>query len=582
MKVYGIVGWKNSGKTGLVERLVSEFAARGYSVSTVKHAHHRIDVDQPGTDSHRHRLAGARQVLLASQKRWALMTERAGDTAASLEDLLGRLDPVDLVIVEGFKAAAIRKIEAHRQETGQALLALSDEQVRAVASDAQPELDIPVFELDDTNAIADFIERDLGLRSRNADGSGDRFALPPGVDWIPVDEALGRLKNAMRPLPETEVVPVSSLAGRVLAEDVLALRSSPPVRNSAVDGYAFARDAVQGDTAVLALREGRAEPGRIWQGKLEPGSALRILTGAPIPEGADTVALQENVKVEPGKVSLGRVPKKGANTRDAGEDLKPGSPALARGRRITAADMALLASAGCRQASVHRKVRVGVISTGNELVEAGSDAQGAEIFDANRPMLLALAERWQFDPVDLGCVQDSRDAIAAALERGKVSADAIITSGGASAGDEDHIADLLEGMGTLDAWRIAVKPGRPLAFGRWQDIPVFGLPGNPVAAFVCAVIFVRPALLAMAGQGWQAPKSFDAPAAFTKNKRPGRREYLRARLNEFGHVEVFHTEGSGRVSGLSWADGLVELPDGEAVIVPGTPVRYIPFSELGL
>ncbi|MGB1034391.1 MAG: molybdopterin-binding protein, partial [Primorskyibacter sp.] len=204
------------------------------------------------------------------------------------------------------------------------------------------------------------------------------------------------------------------------------------------------------------------------------------------------------------------------------------------------------------------------------------------IFDANRPMLLGLAEAWGHQPVDLGHVRDDPDAIAERLSQGAAQVDVILTSGGASAGDEDHVSRLLARDGTLSSWRIALKPGRPLVLAMYHGVPVFGLPGNPVAACVCALIFAHPALSLMAGAGWSIPQGFDVPAAFAKSKKPGRREFLRARLTPEGRAEVFGSEGSGRISGLSWAEGLVELPDAGVHITPGTPVRYIPYSSFGV
>ena len=197
-------------------------------------------------------------------------------------------------------------------------------------------------------------------------------------------------------------------------------------------------------------------------------------------------------------------------------------------------------------------------------------------------MLIELLRRWDMEPCDLGQAADRAEAVAAALDRGAAAADAILTSGGASAGDEDHVAAALKARGALAVWRIAVKPGRPMAVGAWGGKPVFGLPGNPVAAFVCTLVFARPALFRLAGAPWTAPRGLELPAAFEKRKRGGRREYLRARLDGDGRVEVFASEGSGRISGLVWADGLVELEDGPRTIRPGDPVRYLPFSEFGL
>ncbi len=581
MKLFAIVGWKNSGKTGLVERLVAEFTARGFTVSTLKHAHHRFDIDQPGRDSFRHRAAGAQQVMLSSSSRWALMCEVREGTEASFTDLLARLDPVDLVLVEGFKTEPMPKIEARRAATAQQMLADTDPEVLAVAADHAAQTDRPVFDLNDTAAIADFIAAHLGLKPPrpDRDGSGDCFALPPGVDWVPVDEALAMLKSGLAPLGGTETVALADLPGRILAEDAIARRASPPAANSAVDGYGFAH-ASAGTT--LQLETGRAAPGAPWPGTVRPGHAIRILTGAPLPGGVDTVALQENVELGDGTVHVPALPRPGANTRKAGEDLNTDDVALHAGHRVRPQDIGLLASVGLSAALIRPRLRVGVLSTGDELTEPGEDPGHADIYDANRPMLLSLAAAWGFDAIDLGRAADTRDAVRAALDTAAARADVVLTSGGASAGDEDHIAALLSNAGSLNLWRIAVKPGRPLVLGHWQDRPLFGLPGNPVAAFVCALIFARPALARLSGQDWFEPVGTMRPAAFSKSKKPGRREYLRARLTDAGAVEVFKSEGSGRISGLSWATGLCELPDAAIDIRPGTPVQYLPFSEFGL
>lgn len=411
----------------------------------------------------------------------------------------------------------------------------------------------------------------------------DCFALPPGAEWTPVNEALARLRAAVACVVGTEDVALEEAAGRVLAAPVVARRTNPPRANSAVDGYAFGWEALGGAAeGDLAVAEGRAAAGSPLAGPLPAGMAVRILTGAEIPLGTDSVVLQEDSEVAAGRVRFRAPRKKGANVRPAGEDAEAGAEVLPAGRRLTPADLARAAAVGVDRVSVRRRLGVGVLSTGDELIQPGADPAAPGIFDANRPMLKALAAAQGFRTLDLGAVADSEDAVRAALDRGAAEADAIVTSGGASTGDEDHVSRLLAAEGRVSTWRIAVKPGRPLALGFWRDTPVFGLPGNPVAAFVTFVIFARPALAVMAGGEWRAPQGFEVPAAFAKEKKPGRREYLRARIAKDGRVEVFHSEGSGLIGGLSWAEGLVELPDGALRVRPGEPVRYIPFSSFGL
>jgi molybdopterin molybdotransferase len=412
----------------------------------------------------------------------------------------------------------------------------------------------------------------------------DCFAMPQGVDWVPVDTALARLRAVLHPLTGVEDIAVHESGGRILAQDLVARRANPPAANSAVDGYGFAHAILQGDGPyALPLVPGRAAAGQPFSGAVPRGHAIRILTGAILPAGVDTVVLEEDCASDGARVAFDGPVKPRINTRKAGEDVMAGAAFLHKGRCLTPADLALSSALGVGRVQVHRRLRVGVLSTGDELLaDPGAAAQPHQIFDANRPMLLEIARKWGHAPVDLGHMPDDPARIAAALDAGARDCDVILTSGGASAGDEDHVSRLLRETGNLSSWRIALKPGRPLALALWQGVPVLGLPGNPVAAFVCTLVFGRPALSLMAGCGWQEPQGFMVKAAFSKSKKPGRREYLRARLNETGHAEVFASEGSGRISGLSWAEGLVELPDAAADIQPGVLVRYMPFTSFGL
>jgi len=411
----------------------------------------------------------------------------------------------------------------------------------------------------------------------------DCFAMPQGVAWVPVDDALDRLRAALHAVTGTEDIPTAQAMGRVLASPAVAARSNPPMANAAVDGYGFAHAATGSGVQRLPLAPGRAAAGQPFDGTLPHGHALRILTGAILPPGVDTVVLEEDCATDGITLAFDGPIKPGSNTRKAGEDMAAGATALPAGRCLGPADLALLTALGVARVRVYRRLRVAVLSTGDELLpNPDTPAQPHEIYDANRPMLLALAAGWGFDTVDLGHAPDDPAAIAARLDAGAARADVILTSGGASAGDEDHVSRLLRDHGTLSSWRIAVKPGRPLALALWQGVPVFGLPGNPVAAFTCALVFARPALLALSGAGWASPQGFTVPAAFAKRKKPGRREFLRARLDAAGHAEVFKSEGSGRISGLSWATGFVELPDGACDITPGTPVRFVPYASFGL
>jgi len=380
----------------------------------------------------------------------------------------------------------------------------------------------------------------------------DCFALPSGVDWTPVDDALAQLKSALRCVVSTERVDISEARDRFVAQDVIAPRASPPRANSAVDGYGFSGSLASEEGVIrLALHPERAAAGVPLETAVAMGQAVRILTGAQLPEGVDTVVLQEDVATDGQEVVFHGPLKLGANTRKAGEDVHSADVVLTTGQRLRPTDLSLAASVGISQ---------------------------IECFDANRPMLLSLIAAWGFVAVDLGHVNDNRDQLHERLDQAQENVDVLLTSGGASAGDEDHLSALLSETGSIAFWRIAVKPGRPLAMGMWGTMPIFGLPGNPVAAATCAMIFARPSFNVLAGGDWMTPQSYWVKANFEKRKKPGRREYLRARLSG-DQVEVFRSEGSGRISGLSWANGFVELPDHAVTITHGDFVKFIPFDS---
>ena len=422
----------------------------------------------------------------------------------------------------------------------------------------------------------------------------DCFALPPGVHWTPVDEALARLKAAMAPLCAVESCALWRAHGKILAQDVTALRAHPASDNAAVDGYAFQHTGDLGECAQFSLVEGRAAAGVPWNGVLDAGHALRILTGAPMPKGSDTVVLQEDVEVIGTKITFAPPRKPGANRRRAGENIGVGDIIARQGARLTPQCIAQLASAGIDHVYVRRPLRVAILSTGDELVDvaAAFSAAPEHVIDANAPMLSALTLELGFEVALQRNVADTARIVADALDEATAKADAVITSGGASSGDEDHLARLLldHDNGGVDGgvdggfhlWRIAVKPGRPLAVGHWRGTPVFGLPGNPVAAFVCFLIFVRPALIALAGGNWPDLLGPTAPADFAYRKKPGRREFLRVRLNEAGRLEKFHSEGSGLIRGLIWSTGLADIPHEAGPFEAGALLRYYSWAELGI
>lgn len=419
----------------------------------------------------------------------------------------------------------------------------------------------------------------------------DCFALPPGVDWTPMDAALAHLRGALAPSAAIESSALIEAAERILAEAPVARRDHPATDNSAVDGYAFAHpgEAGAGREIALRLRDGRSAAGAPWSGRVKPGEALRILTGAPMPDGADTVALQEDAAVDGATVRLHCARKPGANRRRRGENIQAGAPLLAAGRRLGPAALAHALSGGVETVKVFAPLRVAALSTGDELAATAGGADPVDrVIDSNRPMLMALIRRLGAEAIDLGAAADREAAVIAALDRGAEQADAIVASGGASGGEEDHIARVLRQAAERDPeaaayhqWRIAIKPGRPLAMGLWRGTPVFGLPGNPVAAFVCFLLFARPALLRLAGAEWAEPRAYPLASGFDHAKKPGRREFLRVRVGADGRLEKYRSEGSGLTDGLVWSDGLADLAHDAGPLKAGDLVRFIPYAELG-
>lgn len=407
----------------------------------------------------------------------------------------------------------------------------------------------------------------------------DCFALPSGIDWTPVEDAKCLLREALsRVVTSGNKIPVGDGYDRILSSEIVATRSNPPCSNSAVDGYGFMGPAPEG-TQTKKLTVGRAAAGAPFDGVVEKGQAVRILTGAQLPESVDTVVLEEDCSIASGHITFNGPLKKWSNTREAGEDIVAGASLFRKGHRLSVTDLSYIASAGVSQIDVFSRLKVGVISTGDEICEPGQPVSDWQIYDANRLMLLATLGDLGFEATDLGLIKDERHAVRRSLNQAAEKCDLIITSGGASAGDEDHISAILRTEGQLTSWRIALKPGRPLALGLWNDTPIIGLPGNPVAAWVCTMVFGRPAMEVLAGGHWIEPHGYLLESAFTKRKRRGRSEYLRARIKPDGRVDVFPSEGSGRISSISWSDGLVEIGFDEENIEPGSTVRFVSYAD---
>jgi molybdopterin molybdotransferase len=412
--------------------------------------------------------------------------------------------------------------------------------------------------------------------------SNDSFAF--GGKLMPVDDAIAILSARVRPVEHVETVDLGHADGRILAADISAPLPLPPFTNSAVDGYAvrsrdLSRDPTQAFTVV-----GRVQAGAAAVEAMTPGRVIRIFTGAPMPVGADTVFMQEDVRLDAsGNVILPLGLKAGANVRPIGEDIAEGATALPAGRRMRPQDIALAAALGLTQIEVRRRIRIAVFSTGDEIVSPGNFRRGAQLFDSNRFMLMAMAARLACDVSDLGILRDDRASLAGALRQATGSHDLILTTGGVSTGEEDHVKAAVETVGSLVLWRMAIKPGRPVAMGIIEGTPFIGLPGNPVASFVTFAHVVRPTILALAGAIQQKLIPMPVCAAFGYRKKIGRREYVRVNLRRSSAgVEAvrFPREGAGLLSSLVETDGLVELGEEITLVEPGQTVGFLSYASL--
>jgi len=394
---------------------------------------------------------------------------------------------------------------------------------------------------------------------------------------LSVDEALEVLLSGARPVTESEDAPTLEATGRVLSRAQFSGMDVPPMDNSAMDGYAVRVADVKAPETRLRVAQ-RIAAGTVGRA-LEPGSAARIFTGAPIPTGADAIVMQEFCAADGDSVVVKKVPAPEEWIRRKGSDIRTGDQVLAAGIRLRPQDTGLAASVGVKSLPVYRRVRMAIFFTGDELVMPGDPLPPGRIYNSNRFTLNGLAKTFDCDVRDYGIVPDSLDATRAVLRRAAAECDLIVTSGGVSVGEADFVKPAVEAEGSLLMWKIAMKPGRPLAFGRVGSAAFIGLPGNPVSSFVTFLIFVRPFLLRMQGVTEVAPRTLDARADFDWSDPDPRREFLRVKWNSRGGLDLYPTQDSAVMTSTAWADGFVDnLPNHR--IRAGDTVRFLPFSEL--
>jgi molybdopterin molybdotransferase len=408
---------------------------------------------------------------------------------------------------------------------------------------------------------------------------------PHGEPTLPLEEALEKMMAEARPVAGSETLPLRAALGRVLARDVASEVDVPSHTNSAMDGYAVRAADLASDSAVELRVLGTAWAGRPFPEPIGPGECARIMTGASIPAGADTVVIQENAERHGDRVAIGPGHRAGQNVRLAGEDVRAGAAALRKDIALAPAHLGLLASVGVEQVTVRRRPAVAFFSTGDELRNPGESLAAGQIYDSNRFTIHGMLERLGIDTLDMGIIPDDREEIRQAFSEAARRADAIITSGGVSVGEADFVTETLREMGTVGFWKVAIKPGRPIAFGKIEDKLFFGLPGNPVSVMATFYQLVRPVLLRLRGEATPAPEVLvKAECRARLRKKPGRMEFQRGVLSRDGDgkyiVDTTGHQGAGVLRSMAEANCFIVLPlDGDTVM-PGDEVDVQPFSAL--
>ncbi|MGR5131753.1 bifunctional molybdopterin-guanine dinucleotide biosynthesis adaptor protein MobB/molybdopterin molybdotransferase MoeA [Vibrio alfacsensis] len=581
--ILGFAAYSGTGKTTLLEALLPKLTDAGLRIGMLKHAHHNFDVDQPGKDSHRLRKAGASQILISSRNRFALMTETP-ESESEFDYLLTRFDQdkLDVVLVEGCKNIAFPKIELHREEVGKPWLYPHDANIIAIASDSgELDSELPQMSINDLDAIAQFVLQ--YVQAANAPKSKEIATaccdtLSPA--FLSVVQGQEKILSLVNSVAETEACLIQGAYGRVLADHIVSPVNVPQYTNSAMDGYAIRSDDTERDSYQIVAE---VLAGYAYDNPLEVGQAVKIMTGAPTPINGDTVVMREQATQNGDMVTFnGASIKAGQNVRQAGEDLAIGSDVFAAGTRLTSPEMGMIASLGFGEASVFRKLKVAVFSTGDEVQAPGTEQKANSIYDSNRFTIMGMLERLGCEILDFGILEDNEQRMIEALENASAQADVVMTSGGVSVGDADYIKLALDKLGQIDFWRINMRPGRPLAFGQINDKPFFGLPGNPVAVMVSFINFVEPALRKMQGeQGWQ-PLKVNAVATESLRSRQGRTEFSRGiyELDETGRLTVRTTgkQGSGILRSMSEANCLIEISPAVDTVKAGESVTIIPLQ----
>jgi len=580
LPLLGFAAYSGTGKTTLLEALIPKLNDAGLRLGVLKHAHHNFDVDIPGKDSYRLRKAGASQMLVASRNRHVLMTETP-DAEAEFNYLLSRFDTkqLDVILVEGCKNIAFPKIELHRKVVGKPWLYPNDSNIIAIAADESVESSLPQLDINDLNSIASFVtEYVAASRKETKANVASCDTLSPA--YLSVEQGTQNILDSVENIQGKEQVKLEHAYNRVLCEKVISPVNVPAYRNSAMDGFAIRSDDLSRQSYQIVSE---IMAGDYYSKEVLPGQAVKIMTGAAVPQGANTVIMREQTQLLGDTVTIEASDiKAGQNVRQAGEDLSIGQSVFEAGQRLQSPELGMIASLGLSSAPVYRRLKVAIFSTGDEVQAPGTAANEFRIYDSNRYTLMGLLTKLGCEIVDLGIIEDDEQKMLEALNMASEKADVVLTSGGVSVGDADFIKSAMESLGTIEFWRINMRPGRPLAFGKVNNKPIFGLPGNPVAVMVSFINFVEPALHKMQGDvNWQ-PLKISAIATENLRSRQGRTEFTRGiySINQQGHLVVRTTgkQGSGILRSMSEANCLIEISPAIDTVKSGESVTIIPLQ----
>ena len=579
--IIGLAGFSNSGKTTLSISLIKIFKDKGFSIGSIKHAHHDFEIDKPGKDSWRHREAGSQEIIVSSSKRIAHIIEHEKYNDTQLNELLSMQKSKDIILVEGFKEAKIPKLEVRREEEKKEILSFKDKNIIAIATDNSKSSEIKrtdkyILDLNKPVKIVEFLISYFNLKKSSYKKNYKRSE-------VSFNKARKIIQINIKPIKQKETVPINFCNNRIVMNDIVSKIDIPMKNNAAVDGYGFNYAKYNSKTGSNFKIEKIIKAGLQKVFEVDKSNAVRIFTGSLLPKPIDTIAMQEVCKVKNDTVFIPPKIKLGVNCRLAGENLKKNQTIIKAGQKLNTTDIGLASSIGLDNLTVNRQLKIAVVSTGNEIISSDMKLENGLVYDSNGPMIFNLCLETGNKPFLHKIIQDNPSKLKKSLTKLIKKFDLIIFSGGASEGDEDHIKSVIMKLsGVIHFWRIAIKPGRPMGFASIRDTPIFCLPGNPVAAQICFRLLIEEGIKIRMSAAKTELFKVQAFSEFKHKSKLGRKEFLRGKAfskNKMTYVKINGKPGAGVLTSLSGANGLIEVDENIEIIEKGDIVNFIPFKE---